>query len=208
MIGLHMHCSGTLTRSALLRRGAGAGSVLALGGLGAAVLAPPAGAMTFPDVDLSYLRLLTAAELLALDCEGRALSAGFLAGDAKGIVAKAHADDVAHYAALVDLLGKGNVVAATADDIDFSYPKGSFASEASILELANTIAQLVLGAYVGALENLETPLVRLPVAQIAANESQQVAALASLVGRPVIGKAFGPALSIDAVTAALDEYES
>lgn len=192
----------------MLRRGAGAGSLLALGGLGAAMAAGPAEATTVPDVDLSYLRLLTAAELLALDYERRALAASLLTGDAKAIVAKALADDKAHYAALVDLLGKGNVVAVTADDIDFSYPKGSFASEASILRLANTIEQLVLGAYVGALENLQTPLVRLPVAQVAANESQHVAALASLGGRPVIGRAFGPALSIDAVTAALDEYES
>jgi hypothetical protein len=164
--------------------------------------------MTFPDVDLSYLRLLTAAELLALDYQGQALSSGLLSGDASAIVTKALADDKAHYAALVDLLGKGNVVAATSDDIDFAYPKGSFDSEASTLELANTIEHLVLGAYVGALENLQTPLLRLPVAQITANESQHVAALAELGGKPVIGKAFGPALSIDVVTAALDDYES
>lgn len=197
-----------LTRGAVLRRGALAGGALALGGMGAAVLAAPAGAMTFPDVDLSYLRLLTAAELLAGDYQGQALSGGLLTGDANAIVTTALADDKAHYAALVDLLGKGNVVAATSDDIDFTYPKGSFDSQASILKLANTIEQLVLGAYVGALENLQTPLIRLAVAQIAVNESQHVAALAELGGKPVIGKAFGPALSIDVVTAALDDYES
>ena len=197
-----------LTRGAVLRRGALAGGALAMGGVGAAVLAAPAGAMTFPDVDLAYLRLLTAAELLALDYQGHALSGGRLSGDANKLMAQAAADDKAHYAALVDLLGKGNVVAATPDDIDFAYPKGSFDSEASILKLANTIESLVLGAYVGALENLQTPLIRLPVAQIAVNEAQHVGALAELGGKPVIGKAFGPALSIDAVTSALDDYES
>jgi Ferritin-like domain len=203
-----MHCQGNMTRGALLRRGAGAGSLLALGGVGAAVLAGPAVALALPDGDLAYLRLLAAAELLALDYQGQALSGGKLSGDASAIVTQALADDKAHYAGLVDLLGKGNVVAATADDIDFAYPKGSFDSEASILKLANTVEQLTLGAYTGALENLQTPLIRLPVAQIAANEAQHVAALAALGGKPVIGKAFGPALSIDAVTTALDEYES
>ena len=113
-----------LTRGAILRRGAFAGGALAMGGVGAAVLAAPAGAMALPDGDLSFLRLLTAAELLALDYQGQALTGGLLSGDAKAIVAQASADDKAHYAALADLLGKGNVVAATADDIDFTYPDG------------------------------------------------------------------------------------
>ena len=172
------------------------------------MLVAPAGAMTVPDGDLAYLRVLTAAELLALDYQARALSSGRLSGDARAIVTRALADDKAHYAALVDLLGKGNVVAATSDDIDFAYPKGSFDSERSILGLATAIESLVLGAYTGALQSLETPLLRLPVAQIAANEAQHVGALAALGGRPVIGKAFAPALSIDAVTSALDDYES
>jgi len=200
--------SDRLTRGAVLRRGALAGGALALGGVGAAVVAAPAGAMTFPDVDLAYLRLLTAAELLALDYQGQALSGGKLSADASAVVTKALADDKAHYAALVDLLGKGNVVAATSDDIDFAYPKGSFDSEAAILKLAGEIQELALGAYVGALENLQTPLIRLPVAQIAVNEAQHEAALASLAGRPVLGRAFGPALQIDAVSAALSNYES
>jgi hypothetical protein len=203
-----MNCQGKSTRRVLLRRGVLAGGTLVLGGAGAGLFAAPAGAVTFPDIDLSCLRLLTAAELLALDYQGQALSSGLLSGDASVVVKKGLADDKAHYAALVDLLGKGNVVAATADDIDFAYPKRSFDSRASILKLATTIENLVLGAYVGALENLQTPLLRLPVAQIAANEAQHVGALASLGGRPVIGKSFGPALSIDTVTAALDEYES
>jgi len=164
---MHMHCHGNITRATLLRRG----GLLALGGLGAAALAAPAGAMSFPDGDLASLRVLTAAELLALDYQEQALSSGRLSGSAGAILTKALTDDKAHYAGLVDLLGKGNVVAATSDDIDFAYPKGSFDSQRSILELAGTIENLVLGAYTGALQSIETPLLRLPVAQIAANEA-------------------------------------
>lgn len=197
-----------LTRGAVLRRGVLAGGALAVGGIGTAVLATPAGAMTFPDSDLSNLRLLVGTELLALDYQGEALSSGLLSTPAAALFKQAVADDTAHYNGLVDLLGKGNVVAATSDDIDFAYPKGSFDSEAAILKLAGRIQELALGAYVGALQGLQTPLVRLPVAQITVNEAQHEAALAALAGRPVLGRAFGPALQIDAVSAALSTYES
>lgn len=197
-----------LTRGAVLGRGMLAGGALAVGGIGTAVLATPAGAMTFPDSDLSNLRLLVGTELLALDYQGEALSSGLLSTPAAALFKQAVADDTAHYNGLVDLLGKGNVVAATSDDIDFAYPKGSFDSEAAILKLAGRIQELALGAYVGALQGLQTPLVRLPVAQITVNEAQHEAALAALAGRPVLGRAFGPALQIDAVSAALSTYES
>jgi hypothetical protein len=197
-----------LTRAAVLRRGAFAGGALALGGAGAAVLAAPAGAMTFPDSDLANLRLLVGIELLALDYQGQALAGGKLSSSTSTLFKQGVASDTAHYNGLVDLLGKGNVVAATTDDIDFAYPKGSFDSESAILKLADEIQGLALGAYTGALENIQTPQLRLPVAQIAANEAQHMSALGALAGKPVLGRAFGPSLQIDAVTAALDEYES
>jgi len=197
-----------LTRAAVLRRGAIAGGALAVGGVGTAVLAAPAGAMTFPDSDLAGLRLLVGAELLALDFQGRALSGGLLSAPAAALFEQAVADDTAHYDGLVDLLGKGNVVAATSDDIDFAYPTGSFDTEAAIMGLADRIQALALGAYVGTLESLQTPLIRLPVAQITVNEAQHAAALAALAGKPVLGRAFGPALQVDAVSAALSDFES
>ena len=164
--------------------------------------------MTFPDGDLANLRLLVGVELLALDYQGQALAGGKLSAPASALFKQGVASDTAHYNGLVDLLGKGNVVAATADDIDFAYPKGSFDSEPAILKLADRVQALALGAYTGALENIQTPLLRLPVAQITANEAQHVAALGVLAGKPVLGRAFGPSLQIDDVTAALDEYES
>jgi hypothetical protein len=97
---------------------------------------------------------------------------------------------------------------AAADDIDFSYPKQSYASERSILKLGWTLSMLSLGAYVGAVEHLETPELRGPIGQIAANEAQHVSAFAHLLGRPVVGKAFATALPIDSVSAVLDRYES
>ena len=53
------------------------------------------------------------------------------------------------------MTGAGQV-AATSHDINFAYPKGSFSSEASILKLAATLEALTLGAYLGAVESVQT----------------------------------------------------
>lgn len=195
---------GTMTRSSLLRRG---GALLATGSL-ATVLVAPAAALTAPDGDLAALRLLIGAELLALDFQGRALAAGTLGANARALLTRMRADEQAHYAGLADLMAQAGQRPATADDIDFAYPRSTFGSESSILGLAAELEALQLGAYVGANANVQTAPLRLAIGQISANEAQHVAALRTLAGKPAIGKAFGPALTSDAVTSVLDLYES
>src|SRR2546421_78841 len=85
---------------------------------------------------------------------------------------------------------------------------GGEAARACAAGLAWKLTSLTLGAYLGALENVQAPSIRLPLGQIAANEAQQLGALAHLVGRQAIGRAFAAALPIDVVSAALDDYES
>jgi Ferritin-like domain len=183
---------------------------LALAGAGLATLGGPAAALAagVPDVDVSYLRVLVATELLKTDFASTALASGRLGARSTGLVRRVRGDDGAHYAGLAALLGGAGQAPATADDIDFSYPKGSFGSERSILGLAWKLGTLTLGAYLGAVENVLTATLRLPIGQIAANEAQQLSALAAVVGRPAIGGAFAGSLAIDAVSSALDEYES
>jgi hypothetical protein len=189
----------SLSRSKLLV----AGGVALLGSVsGRAAAAIPS------DNDLSYLRLLVGAELLAADVQTRALSSRKLPRRSRAVLAKMAADEKAHYARLAQLVTAAGQTPATAGDIDFSYPKGSFASHAAVLNLAARIETLVLGAYLGAVENVEAADVRLSVGQIAANEAQHASALAQLRGRAVIGSAFAPVLQIDAASAALDRYES
>jgi hypothetical protein len=184
------------------------GGALVLSGTGFGALAARAGAATIPDNDLAYLRLLVATELLAADFQAEALGSGKLSRRSAAVIKKMTADEKAHYASLAQLVGAAGQVPATADDIDFVYPKGSFASSSSITKLAAQIEAISLGAYLGAVENVQTPELRLPIGQIAANEAQHVGALAALAGRPVIGHAFAPSLQIDAASAALDTFES
>lgn len=192
-----------MNRAGLLRSGVGGGAAL----LGLGVWAEQAAAAV-PDVDLAYLRLLVATELLKADFATQATAGGKLGSQAAGIVRRMHAADDAHYTGLAALLNDAGQPPAGVGDIDFSYPPGSFASGHSTAALAWKLTSLAVGAYLGALEQVQTPSIRLPLGQIAANEAQQQAALAPLVGRQAIGSAFAAALPIDVVSAALDDYES
>jgi rubrerythrin len=192
----------------LLRRGAVGGGALLVSASGLAAFAGTAAA-DVPDADLAYLRLLIATELLGIDFQTHALASHKLhTKGAAALIRKLRADENAHYAKLAAVLTAAGQTPATAADIDFAYPKGSFRSESAILKLAGKLERLMAGAYLGAAENLETPQLRLPIGQIAANEAQHVGALEALEGRSVIGKPFAPALQMGSVSDALDEYES
>ena len=191
-----------------MRRGAVGGGALLVSASALPAWVGVASAATLPDSDLAYLRLLIAAELLAADFQTRALATGELRRPAFALVRRIRSDEKDHYAALAGLMVAAGQTPAASGDINFTYPEGSFRSQASILRLGERLEHLLLGAYVGAIENVETPSLRLPIGQIAANEAQHAGALAALGGRPVVGKAFARSLPIAAVSDALDEYES
>jgi hypothetical protein len=195
------------SRASLVRRGlVGGGAIVASGSLGSAV--GSAAALAAPDGDLAAVRLLIGAELLAIDFQQQALASGKLRARSTATVKRMHADEQAHYQGLANLLLQSGQTPATADDINFGYPKRTFATESSILKLAAELEELQLGAYIGANGSIQTPELRTAIGQISANEAQHVAALAALAGKPIIGKPFGPALDADAVTTVLDTYES
>ncbi len=198
-----------VSRAELLRRGAVGGGALLVSASGFSAFAGTASADAPPAADLAYLRLLIAAELLGIDFQTHALASRKLhTKGAAALIKRMRADETAHYARLAAELTAAGQTPATSADIDFAYPKGSFRSESSILTLAGRLERVMLGAYLGAAENVETPDLRLSIAQIAANEAQHVGALEALEGRSVIGKAFAPALQIGSVSDALDEFES
>jgi rubrerythrin len=174
---------------------------------GAALLVPGVARAAPPDGDLAYLRLLVGAELLAIDFHTRALRTNRL-GSAASTFRRSLADERAHYAALGRLLTNAGQQPATGADVDFTYPRRSFASRETIGRLVWRIETLLLGSYLGAVQAVETPELRLPVGQIAANEAQHLSALAPLAGKLRIGRPFPTALTISAASAALDVFES
>jgi hypothetical protein len=173
-----------------------------LGSAGAGALAVPT------DGDLAHVRLLVAAELLAIDFQSQALKSGRKLGPVAGTLHRSLADERAHYQALARLMQNSGQSPPTADEIDFGYPRGGFSTRASIARLGWRIETLLLGAYLGAIENVQTPELRRPIGKIAANEAQHLSALAPAAGQQRVGRAFPAALSISAASDALDAFES
>ena len=196
------------SRSTFLRVGAGGATALVVPGSGWAMPRREAAAPVLPDGDLAYLRLLVGAELLAIDFQTRALAAKRLNASLRLTFRRLLADEQAHYAALGKLLTGAGQPTTDPGDVDFTYPRRSFASGSSIAGLGWRIESLLVGSYLGAIEEVVTPEVRLPIGQIAANESQHLSTLGPSAGKARIGRAFPTALSIEAASTALDAFES
>jgi hypothetical protein len=121
---------------------------------------------------------------------------------------RALADERKHYAAAAAILTGAGQVPATADDIDFSYPKGSFATAGSIAKLGVRLESLALGAYLGAVGGFATASLKQPAAQVAANEAQHRSDFTALAQGTRIGPAFATPLTIDEVSNELDLFTS
>src|SRR5262249_59081378 len=129
-------------RAEFLSRGARGGvAVIAAGGAFDA-LAGAARADTLPDADLAYLRMLITTELLGADFYTNAVAAQPYKGAAAKELQVALANEGEHYTALSTFVANAGQIPTTADDIDFSYPKGAFASTGAVTKLAVTLETL------------------------------------------------------------------
>ncbi len=198
---------GALSRADLLSRG-GKGAAVALASSAFGGFAAKADAATTPEGDLAYARLLVALELLLLDFYGNAIRVGKLHGGAQLELRRARVGERRHYELNAAILTEAGQVPATAADIDFTYPRGSFASRGSIDKLGVRLESLALGAYLGAVRALETPLYRDHAARAAASEAQHLSVFSEAVGGRRLGSPLPSALTIARVSDTLDRYTS
>ena len=169
-------------------------------------LAGVAAAAPLPTTDLAYVRLLVGVELLASDFYTQAVAASNANPAVTWYLKRALLNENDHYASVSGILTGAGQTPAVAGDIDFSYPAGSFDSQASILKLALRLEELSLGAYLGALAALQSPAIMGGPARIAASEAQHVAYFTSALGGKTFKSSFPDALTIDQVSDALDAY--
>jgi ferritin-like protein len=195
----------TFTRRGVLAR-AGAGAAFAVGGGSVAGALAASARAAAPDGDLAYARLLVALELLSLDFYSQALRSGRFPAGLE--LRRARAGEKQHYDHVAAVLIDAGQVPATAQDIDFSYPRASFGSQRAIARLGVRLETLSLGAYLGAVRALETPEFRNHAARAAASEAQHLSVFSGAVGGRRIGPPLPPALPIDRVSSALDAYTS
>ena len=203
------HATTRVSRGQLFSRGAQGGAALLLASsLAESLVGSAAAADTVPDSDLAYARLLVGAELLALDFYARAVASKRLRGDALAALKRARLNEREHYNKVSEILSSAGQTPAVASDFDFSYPKGSFASKTAIAKLGVALEAAFMGAYLGAVEGLQTDALKLPVAQIATNEAEHLSAFMRLSGRSPIGIAMPRPLTIDQASNSFDAFTS
>jgi len=199
------------SRRALLARG-GTGAAALLGGSALGSLAPSASAAptadTPSDGDLAYARLLVAVELLAIDFYDNAIDSKHFTGAAFANLRKARADEKRHYDAVAAILMDAGQTPATADDIDFSYPRAAWVKRGSVARLGSRLEALFLGAYLGAVDGFDADAYTQLAARAAASEAQHLSVLSAAAGGSRLGSALPRPLTIDRVSDALDVYTS
>ena len=196
-----------LSRGQLFSGGA-KGAALLLAGSFAGSVVDSASADTIPDNDLAYARLLVGAELLALDFYARAIASKRFNGGALGSLKRARLNEREHYDKVSGILEGAGQIPAVASDFDFSYPKGAFVSKSSIARLGVTLEVAFMGAYLGAVDGLQTNALKQSVAQIAANEAEHLSFFMRLSGRSPIGSSLPTPLTIDQASNTLDVFTS
>jgi hypothetical protein len=128
--------------------------------------------------------------------------------DATKALKRAFFNEQEHFAAVSGILTGAAQTPAAPSDFDFVYPAKTFDSKGSIAELAVELETTFLGAYLGAVDALQTDALKLPIARIAASEAQHLGVFTQLAGGDPIGVSFPNAFSIDEVSDALDRYTS
>jgi Ferritin-like domain len=198
----------SITRGELLGRGARGGAALLAGGASFAGLAGTARAAPLPLQDLAYARLLVGAELLASDFYSQAIGADVASGETAAYLKRAYFNEREHYASVGGILTGAGLTPAVPGDFDFSYPAGTFQSEAAVAAFGAMLETAVLGTYLGAIAGLQTDAFKTGLASIAACEAQHGSYLATLAGRKAFELSFPPPLTMQQASDAFDAYTS
>jgi ferritin-like protein len=197
-----------MTRAELFSRGAKGGAALLVAGTALVEFVDRAAADPLSTGDLAYARLLVGAELLAADFYTQAIAASNTSGAVAKYLKKAHMNEQEHYQSVSGILSGAGVAPAVSADIDYTYPKGSFATQASILKLAQRLETIMLGTYLGAVGGMQSNAFKQGIAQIAACEAQHLSYMWTQNGGKAFSVSFPPALTIDQASAAMDAFTS
>jgi Ferritin-like domain len=196
----------SLTRGELFSRGARGGAALLVAGTALGQFAADAAADPIPAGDLAYARLLVGAELLASDFYQQAIAAANAKPGVTTYLKRAYLNEQEHYHSVAGILSGAGATPAASGDIDFSYPRGTFASASSILKLARQLETTVLGTYLGAIGAMQTASLKEGLAQIAACEAEHLSYASMATGGRAFDVSFPPALTIDQASNAMDAF--
>ncbi|MBJ7456130.1 MAG: ferritin-like domain-containing protein [Thermoleophilia bacterium] len=189
------------SRGEFLSLGMKGGLALVAGGSLLGVAAGPALGQASGDVAIA--KLAATAELLAIDVYGRAIDTGFFKADVLAYMEAARQNEQDHYDALAGVLGT-----AAPKGVKFQYPAGTFASAKSIAATGVALETAFVGAYLGAVEALESNDLKAVAGQIGANEAQHLTTFKRLDagGTLVPNPSFPDSLTAKQATAAVTPF--
>ena len=190
-----------VNRRSLLLSTAGAG--LALSGLTAPRSLAAAAAT---DDELAFASFGQAAELLLHDFYAKTGAAKIVAGPSLRDVARAGLNATEHATALAKLLTDAGQTAALAEDFEFAWPNGTFATAKSAGATGLEIARPVLGVYLSAAATVSIASYRTLFASMAANVAQQAGFLSRLAGGRTVGISFPAAVDVETASDAIEAY--
>ena len=193
-----------LSRAQLLQRATAGGVALAVGGGalgGTASAAIGAG-------DVPRVTQAVAGELLGAAFYTQLLRAKLFGPGTQRAFARALTNERAHYAALAKVLTDAGQVPGTADDFDFTFPKGAFAGRMAAARLGVQLETAFLGICLGGASSLQDPTARQLFARSAANQAQHLSVFSDIAQNKPIGLSFPPGLSLEDGSAALDPFIS
>ena len=198
----------SMTRGQLFSRGAKGGAALLVAGTSLVQFVDGAAAEPLSTTDLAYGRLVVGAELLASDFYTQAIAASNSSARVMKYLKRACANEQEHYQSVAGILSGAGVAPAVSADIDFAYPRGAFATQASILKLAQQLETIMLGTYLGAVGGMQSSSFKQGLAQIAACEAQHLSYMWTQNGMKAFNLSFPPALTIQQASAAMDAFTS
>jgi hypothetical protein len=195
----------SISRGEFLGQSARGGAALLVAGVAVGGFAETAAA-ALPISDLAYARLLVAAELLAADFYSQAIAAANTSSSVSRFLKLAYFNEQQHYQSVAGIISGAGLTPAVSGDITFSYPTGTFASQSSIVAFASQLETTILGAYLGAVGQVQTSALLTGLAEIAACEAQHQSYFDVVAGGRPFGLSFPPALTITQASNALDAY--
>ena len=170
------------------------------------MLADTAAADPLSDNDLALARLLVGVELLSIDFYLRAMNSGEFRPVGQKYLRTTFVNEVDHYRTVAEILSGAGYTPAAAEDFSFTYPRASYGSRLEIARLGRQLETMFLGSYLGAVAAIQAqPLVQ-PLARIAASEAQHLSLWGFELGGHPISAAFPAPLTIDEVSAVMDEF--
>jgi len=196
----------TISRGQFLSRSAKGGAAVLVAGATLSQLVDTADAAALPLGDTASIRLLVGAELLASDFYTQAIDASVTSKSVTKFLKLAYFNEQEHYVSIAGILSGEGVTAAVSNDVTYTYPDGTFASQQSIVSFAAGLEKIILGTYLGALSAIQTTSLLSGIGEIAACEAQHSSYFNLANGGQVFRQSFPTALTQSEATAAMAVY--